>query len=268
MADALQGYWRDLTTEALSGVDGERTILVLPVAAIEQHGPHLPVGVDADINEGLIAAALKALPAALSVLVLPQQSVGWSDEHGAYPGTLSIGPETLAQAWRDIAEGAIDAGFRKLVLFNSHGGQAEIIRIVARKLRLAHNVLAVPVSWFSLVDQSDLFDEDELAHGIHAGAVETSIMLHLRPDAVHMDRAARFDSSGVEMSKTFRRLKPTGAAPFGWATQDLHVSGAVGDPTAASAEKGRVIVERAVQGMIDLFADIDAFDLARLKPAL
>ncbi len=265
MATRQPGYWRDLTTEDVDGLDREKTILILPVAAVEQHGPHLPLSVDADINEGLIEATLVALPEGRSVFVLPQQTVGWSDEHGGFAGTLSIEPETLADAWRNIADSVAAMGFRKLVVFNSHGGQTEIVKTTARKLRLSHRMLAVMVNWFTLPDVSDLFDTDELAHGIHAGAVETSLMLHLRPDLVRADRIGRFDSVGLEMARDFKRLKPTGPVSFGWETQDLHASGAVGDAAAATAEKGRMVIERTVQALVEVLDDVDAFDLSRLR---
>jgi creatinine amidohydrolase len=265
MGTRQPGYWRDLTTEDVAGLDRAKTILILPVAAMEQHGPHLPLSVDADINEGLIEATLAALPEGRSVYVLPQQTVGWSHEHGGFDGTLSIEPETLGMVWQDIADNVAAMGFRKLVIFNSHGGQTEIVKMTARKLRLSQQMLAVMVNWFTLPDVSDLFDTDELAHGIHAGAVETSLMLHLRPELVRTDRIGRFDSVGLEMARDFKRLKPTGPVSFGWETQDLNPSGAVGDAAAATADKGRIVIERTVQALIEVLDDVEKFDLARLR---
>ncbi len=265
MTTRQPGYWRDLTSEDVAGLDREKTILILPVAAMEQHGPHLPLSVDADINEGLIEATLTALPAGRPVFVLPQQTIGWSDEHGGFSGTLSIDPEVLGRAWRDIAENVAAMGFRKLVIFNSHGGQTEIVKMTARKLRLSHHMLAVMVNWFTLPDVSDLFDVDELAHGIHAGAVETSLMLHLRPALVRTDRIGRFDSVGLEMARDFKRLKPTGPVSFGWETQDLNPSGAVGDAAAATADKGRIVIERTVEAFIEVLDDVGKFDMSKLR---
>ena len=257
--------WQDLTTTEFDSIDRERTVVVLPVAAIEQHGPHLPLSVDAAINEGILAETWKILPEDLSVLALPPQPVGWSDEHGAFPGTLSLDVETLIRVWTDIAASVADAGFRKFVLFNSHGGQSEITRVVARKLRLEHGMLAVTVNWYSLVDLKGLFDAVERRHGIHAGAVETSVMLHLRPDLVRQESVGEFTSASIEIEQNFQHLRSTGKVSFGWATQDLHASGAVGHAALADAEKGRKIVEQAAKGFVEVLQDVDRFALSRLE---
>lgn len=267
MGNSPHRYWQDLTTAEFADVDRERTIVVLPVAAIEQHGPHLPLSVDAVINDGILAETWKVLPEDLSVLALPSQAVGWSDEHGAFPGTLSLSADTLVRVWSDIAASVAQAGFRKLVLFNSHGGQSEITRIVARQLRVAHRLLAVTVNWYSLVDLKGLFDATERRHGIHGGAVETSVMLHLRPELVRREQIAEFTPKSIEMEQYFQHLRATGKVSFGWETQDLHPSGAVGDATKASPEKGLRIVEQAAQGFVEVLQDVDRFALSRLEDA-
>lgn len=265
MAGLRSRYWQELSTAEFAAADRKGTVVVIPVGAIEQHGPHLPVGVDAMINDGLLEDALGRLPADFPILVLPQQTIGWSDEHGAFPGTLSVSMETLTAAWCEIGSTIANAGFRRLVFFNSHGGQSEIAKIVCRKLRISHGVLAVAANWYALVDLSDLVDAGERRHGIHAGDVETSMMMHLRPDLVRTDALANFEPSSVDMARRYKRLGPTGATPYGWMTQDLHPSGAVGNAMQASAEKGRTIVERAGQAMAELVAEVRRFDLSDLK---
>jgi len=265
MAKPPHRYWHDLTTVDFDALDRERLIAVLPVAAIEQHGPHLPLDVDARINEGLIQAMLAKAPEDLPLLVLPMQAVGWSDEHARFPGTLSVSAETLTRSWYEICAGVARAGVRKLVIFNSHGGQTEILKIVTRRLRIDFGLLAVGLNWFALADTDDLFDADERAHGIHAGAIETSLMLHLYPDTVRRDAIKNFPSSGLEIRKAFKRLGPTGKVPFGWETQDLNLDGAVGDPRNASAEKGAAIAGQVVERFLEVLDDVDRFDLARLK---
>jgi creatinine amidohydrolase len=255
-----------LSTAEIAAADRDATVVVLPVGAVEQHGPHLPVGVDAMLNDGIVEDALGRLPAAFPVLVLPQQSIGWSDEHGGFPGTLSVSQETLTTAWREVGATVANAGFRRLVFFNSHGGQSEIAKIVCRKLRISHGVLSVAANWYALVDLGDIVDAGERRHGIHAGEVETSMMMYLRPDLVRVDALANFEPSSVEMARRYKRLGPTGASPFGWMTQDLHPSGAVGNAARANAEKGRVIVERAGAALAELLEEVGRFDLAGLKP--
>lgn len=259
-------YWQDMTTAEFDGLDRERLIAVLPVAAIEQHGPHLPLDVDARINEGLIAGMLARAPAGLPVLVLPMQAVGWSDEHAGFPGTLSVSAETLTKSWYEICASVARTGVRKMVVFNSHGGQTEVLKIVTRKLRIDHRMLAVGLNWFALAETASLFDAAECGHGIHAGAIETSMMLHLCPGSVREQAIENFPSSALEMKRDFKRLGPTGKVPFGWETQDLHPAGAVGDPRNASAEKGKAIVDQVIERFLEVLDDVDRFDPERLKP--
>lgn len=258
-------YWEELTTEDFAAADRERTVVVMPVGAVEQHGPHLPVGVDAMLNEGLMRETLGRLPADFPVLVLPPLAIGWSDEHGSFPGTLSIAPETLTAVWCEVGASVAEAGFRRLVIFNSHGGQTEIARIVSRKLRISHEMLAVAVNWYALIDLAAIFGEAERRHGIHAGAIETSMIMHLYPDLVRTDRIADFESSAVETARQYDRLGPTGATPYGWMTEDLHASGAVGNASLANAATGKRVVEEAAQAFADLLRETGRFDLSALK---
>ena len=265
MDDRPSRYWQEWTTADFEAVDCSRLIALLPVAAIEQHGPHLPLEVDSCINAGLIAAALDRLPPDNPLVVLPAQTIGWSDEHGGYPGTLSIAPDTLMATWRDLAANVAEIGVRKFVLFNSHGGQNELIKIVTRQLRIDHGMLATALNWYALADLTAMFGAEERRFGIHGGAVETSLMLHLRPDLVRTDLVENFVSTAVQQSQTFRHLGPTGQVSYGWETQDLHPSGVVGDATAATAEKGRALADQVAGRMVEVLQDIDRFDLAHLS---
>ena len=258
-------FWADLSTEDFAVADREATVVVLPVGAVEQHGPHLPVGVDAMLNDGLLRLTLERLPEAFPILVLPPLPIGWSDEHGTFPGTLSISSETLTAAWCDIGNSIAAAGFRRLVIYNSHGGQSEIAKIVCRKLRIEHDMLVVAANWYALVDLSDAFGDEERRHGIHAGAIETSMMMRLRPELVRTEKLSDFVPSSVEMSRHYKRLGPTGATPFGWMTQDLHESGAVGNASLANEEKGAEIIDGAADGFAELLREVGAFDLASLR---
>ncbi len=260
------GYWRNLTTVDFAALDPERTVALLPIAAIEQHGPHLPVSVDSAINEALVEAAIRRAPDDPVLLALPMQSVGYSIEHMRFPGTVSLGAETLARICIDIGDAVAATGLRRFLIFNSHGGQTQIMRTVIRELRSRHGMVAVAASWFDLVDLSDLFDASELAHGIHAGAVETAVMLHIAPERVRMDLAEDFPSAGREVADSSAYLTATAKVQFGWEAQDLHPSGAVGNAAAADAARGRVAFERGVDGLLSLVADIGRLDLSVLRP--
>lgn len=261
LADARpRRFWADMTTAEFARLPAHRVIAVLPVAAIEQHGPHLDVSVDATLNAGILGRALDLMPDSLPVTLLPPQMIGKSDEHARFPGTLTLSAETLIRLWTEIGDSVARAGVRKLVIFNSHGGQPQIADIVAGGLRARHGMLAVMCNWWRLCDLSDLFDAEEIAHGIHGGAIETSMMLHLAPARVRPDRIADFPSSSAEMARRFRWLRPHGAVGFGWQTQDLNPDGACGDARAGDADKGRIIVERAARAFAELCEEIDRLD--------
>lgn len=263
---APRRFWQDMTTAEFAALDRTRVIALLPVSAIEQHGPHLAVAVDSTINRGVLARALALLPEDLPVTILPEMPVGKSDEHGAFPGTLSLSPETLLRLWGEIGDSVARSGIRKLVLFNSHGGQPQIVDLVASGLRARHAMLAVAVNAYRLLDASAMFPPEELRHGIHGGAIETSIMLHLAPEQVRPDRAVASPSLSETMADDFRYLSPIGrSAPFAWQTQDLSPTGACGDPTLASAEHGRVLVEQAATALVEILREIDRFSLDQLR---
>jgi creatinine amidohydrolase len=261
-------FWQDMTTAEFAALDRARVIALLPVAAIEQHGPHLPVAVDAIINHGILARAVALMPEDLPVTILPALPIGKSDEHGAFPGTLSLSAESLIRLWSEVGDSVARAGVRKLVLFNSHGGQPQILDVVAGGLRARHAMLAVAVNCYRLYDAQGMFPPEELQHGIHGGAIETSIMLHLAPDLVRRDQAAKAPTLSEDMARDFRHLSPIGRiAPFAWQTQDLNPTGVCGDPTLADAGHGSRLVEQAATKLVEILGEIDRFPLDRLRPA-
>jgi creatinine amidohydrolase len=257
--------WTDMTSQDFAQVDPDRWVALLPVAAVEQHGPHLPVSVDADINTGVVAAAVRRLGDDAPIVVLPMLAIGKSNEHSAFPGTLTLRLETLVGLWTDVAESVHRAGFRKLVLINSHGGQPQVADIVARDLRVRLGMLAVTAHTYGFGVPEGLFSDDELRLGIHAGEVETSMMLHLRPDAVRRERFADFPSAAGDLERDYAVLRAEGAVGFGWMTQDLNPGGAVGDPRNADAERGRLCVDFAAEHLARLLAEVSRFPLSQLR---
>ena len=253
--------WLDLTTEEFRTRDMGRAIAVLPVAAVEQHGPHLPVGVDTFINEGYLARAVELVPDDLDVLVLPVQAVGKSNEHLAFPGTLTLSAETAIRAWTEIGESVHRAGCRKLVFANSHGGNVAIVDIVARDLRVRLDLLVVNAAWHRLGYPAGLYGEAEARFGIHGGDAETSLVLALRGDTVRMERAQNFTPRMVEMERRFKHLRATQPIGFGWMAQDLHPAGAMGEAAQASREKGEASLEHGARAFVELLREVDAFSL-------
>jgi creatinine amidohydrolase len=252
--------WLDLTTEEFD----RASIAVLPVAAVEQHGPHLPVGVDTYIAQAYLTRVRTLLAAESGVLILPVQAVGASDEHRAFRGTLTLSPETALRAFIEIGESVQRAGIRKLVFANSHGGNITLIDLAARQLRARHGMLAVHVSWGRFGYPEGLFTPAERAHGIHGGDIETSIMLAAFPHLVRRDRIADFRASTYAMERDNSYLRADYPAGFGWMTQDLHASGAVGDASLATAEKGVAVLEHGAKAFLALLADVERFDLVGL----
>ena len=257
-------YWADHTTEDFRGLDPERTIAVLPIAAVEQHGPHLPISTDTEIANGMVRESISRLPKDLRALFLPVQQIGKSNEHLRSPGTLTLTAETAIRAWTEIGESVNRAGVKKLVMVNSHGGNVECIGIVARELRVRFGMLAIACAWSRLGSPAGIYTDLENAVGIHGGDMETSMMLHFRPELVKMDKAKNFVPATVEISKTFDLLRPTGFTAFGWMAQDLNPDGACGNASIATADKGKRTAEHRATEFIKLLRDVERFELKRL----
>lgn len=243
-------FWREIPTTAF-GDAARDWIAVLPLAAIEQHGPHLPVGVDAIIGEGMVARTAAALPPEAPVVFLPVQEIAKSNEHVAFPGTLTVDWDTTIRSWIDIGASVARAGPRTLVMITSHGGNAAPMEIAARELRQHHGLRCVTTSWGRLGNWQDVYTYDGPIIDIHAGLSETALMLALRPDLVDMTRARDFPSAQMALARGAAKLGyHGGAANMAWLAEDLNPDGAVGEATAATAEAG----ERDIGGIVDGFA--------------
>lgn len=252
-------FWSDLGTRDFAQLDAARAIAVLPVAATEQHGPHLPLSVDTDLANGVVAASLPHLPADLPVLFLPTQAVGLSPEHQRFAGTLTLSAHTVISLWTEIGESVARAGVKKLVLLNAHGGQVGVMDIVARDLRARLDMLVYSVNWFNLplgeVEQQ--FSAEEHRFGIHAGQIETAMMLALKPERVNMAQAQHFASASQQRAARFPILGNGKSAKLGWQMQDYNPAGAVGNAAAATAEQGRAVLDAAGRALAQLLAEID-----------
>lgn len=268
-------YWADWSTQDFAQRKASGTlaqmIAVLPVAATEQHGPHLPLKVDSALVDGVIAAALPHLGANVSALFLPTQAVGLSPEHARFAGTLTLKAETTIRLWTDIGESVAASGIKKLVLLNSHGGQVGVMDIVARDLRARLGMLVYSVNWFGLPllgpegeDVNALFSAHEHRFGIHAGDIETSMMLALAPELVDMAKAQNFASTSEDRAQQFPILGNGKSAKLGWQMQDYNPHGAVGNASHASADKGRVVLDAAGRALARLLAELHQLPLGTL----
>jgi creatinine amidohydrolase len=264
-------FWADLTTRHFAQMAAspviERVVAVLPVAATEQHGPHLPLSVDTTLVDGVIQAAVPHLALDTPVLFLPTQQVGKSNEHLRFPGTLTLSAQTVMQIWMELGACVARAGIRKLLLFNSHGGQVGLMDIVARDLRTEHDLIVYSSNWYSLPlgdAVTGLFPVHEHRFGIHAGDMETSMMLALREQYVDMTRAQNFVSSSEERAARYPILGNGISAKLGWQMQDYNPAGAAGNAAAATAAKGRLLIDAAGLQLARLLQEVSALPLSTI----
>jgi creatinine amidohydrolase len=259
--------WTAIHWPDMAGSDPARWIAVLPLAATEQHGPHLPLGTDVMIGEAYLARVRELLPANIPATFLPQQTTGISTEHIHYPGTLSLPADVALKTWTVLGEGVAYAGIKKLVIVTSHGGNSAAMSLVAQELRAQYGLFVVTTSWSRLCAAERLFSAEEVRHGIHGGAVETSIMLARYPESVRKEAIADFRPASVAMEKDYRWLSAQRPAPFAWQAQDLHESGAMGDATKASAAYGEQLLDHGARAFCELLEEVDGFDVNKLAGA-
>jgi creatinine amidohydrolase len=224
-----------LSWKQVDALSREETLLVLPTAAVEQHGHHLPLATDTLLNNFMLGKALELLPAEMPVYALPPVCYGKSNEHIGFPGTLSVSAATFMAVIRDIGASVAASGFKKLALFNTHGGNAALVDVMARDLRAEFGLRT-----FTLFGSGGAVFEglspQEAAYGFHAGELETALLLSATPELVHTDR---YTANYIADIAKPELLKPEfSGANFAWLTRDIAESGVLGDPTPATAENG------------------------------
>jgi creatinine amidohydrolase len=257
--------WTTIRWDEIPQGQAANWIAVLPLAATEQHGPHLPLETDTLIAEVFLARVRELLPESIPATFMPTQAIGLSTEHIHFPGTLTLSTPVALKSWMELGAGVARAGIRKLVMVTSHGGNSAAMALVAQDLRAHYGLLAVTTGWHRFGQPAGLFTDDEIRHGVHGGAIETSIMLAAHPQHVRTEQIKNFHPASVEFEKKFRWLSTHRPAPFAWQAQDLHPSGAVGDAKQASAEKGRQLIDHGARAFCELLADVDRFDMTALK---
>lgn len=271
-------FWSDLTTRQFAQLaasqDIAQIVAVLPVAATEQHGPHLPVSVDTALVDGVVNAALSHLahlPADLPVLFLPTQQIGKSNEHIRFPGTLTLSAQTVISLWMDIGASVARSGIKKMLILNSHGGQASIMDIVARDLRTEHDLIVYSANWYNLPlgdAVMGLFPSEEHRFGIHAGDIETSMMLALAETmgvkGIDMTQAENFHSTSQDRAAKYPVLGNGTSAKLGWQMQDYNPQGAAGNAAAATAAKGHALLNAAGLQLANLLKEVSDLPLSTL----
>ncbi len=266
MASVGDPRFRSRRLEELRGPDIERalssaSILVQPLGAIEQHGPHLPFNTDLVIADRVATAAIEAIaarPDGPDVWLLPPLAYTKSNEHAWSPGTVWLSATTLLSVLDDIGRCVAATPARKLVFFNGHGGNSALVNVANRELRLAHGLMTFLAHPGMPPDQGGASPADELGMGIHGGLDETSLMLHLAPELVDLGAGSR---NVPEHLARHRHVRFGGSVSFGWLSNDFGPDGHIGDPTDATAERGAVLYDGAVASFVDALGEIDAFEL-------
>ncbi len=239
-----------LTQSDFPWTDG---VAIIPLASIETHGPHLPLGTDGAIIEGILAQAGPRITARATFL--PTLWLGASTEHADHAGTMSCEPEQMIAAILSLGEGLARAGIRRVVLFNGHGGNIALGSIAALKLRARHDMLAASAHWLDFGLPEELTPPASVGEDVHGGWVETSVLLHLAPGVVKRDKAAAREPTPPAAS-----LFPKGKIGWGWKTGDLAAGGWIGRPDLASAELGKALVDHAAAAFATLVNELAAAD--------
>jgi creatinine amidohydrolase len=273
--------WWDLTTADFQNLDVEKTLVYLAIGAVEQHGEHLPLFTDACLAQGLTERLVENLREESvrdneqmfeteTVLLLPFMNVSNSCEHAAFSGTLSLSVECMMNQLMQMGSCIAKTGLRKLLLFNTHGGNPSVLDLIARQLRIQFKMLAVVVNMFALPmpimpDGSVPFTDAELKYGIHGGELETSMMLALRPDLVKMSKAGEWKpvhQTFVEDGLFQHLALESGPARFGWVAQDLTPGGVCGNAAAADAHRGKLLLEHFSIVLAGIVRDAFRFPLS------
>jgi creatinine amidohydrolase len=261
-------YWADWHTTDFERCAMENHLVVLPLGATEQHGPHLPVSVDCLIVQEIIKVAVQKLEKDTPFLILPTQKIGLSTEHRDFKGTLTYSPELVMNIWMALADSLARAGVKKLLLFNAHGGHQSLMEVVAREIRAKHNMMVYSSSWYQLPLKEEVlasFDAHEHRFGIHGGAIETSIILATHPELVREDAFQNFTSSSEERAQKYPILGNSKSAKLAWMMQDYNPSGVVGDLSQASAAKGEALLEDAGGALSRLILEILSLPLSTIR---
>lgn len=265
--------WNETGRAALEGGDVSSGVAILPIAASEQHGPHLPFGVDCLLNAGLLGMARERWIASgepRPVFELPLLPVGKSDEHFGFPGTLSLRPETMLAMLGDVADSLARHDLKRVIILSSHGGNSEVMALAARRMRVRHGMLALATSWprMGLPDApfAGKMNAHQLRYDNHAGAIETALMLHFSPHLVEMDRAPGFTNRAAEIQEHNTVLRGMGGTGFAWASVDLSESGVLGNPSIATAEEGARIAAHQAERFCTLLSEVGAYDISGFEP--
>jgi len=248
----------ELRRPEVDDVVSEGSVVIQPIGAIEQHGPHLPFNTDLVVPVRVADALVDLHGEELDLWLLPPIAVSRSNEHAWAPGTLSLSARTLLSVVEDIGRSVSALAARRLVFLNGHGGNSALLNAACREIRLETGLLTFLAHPMVPPDQSGVSAEGERGMGIHAGHLETSMMLHLAPELVRMDLA-----TPAVPDIDFRQVRFGGPVTFGWTSDDFGEGGHIGDPTGATADIGAAMFDRTIEVLAESMAEVRDFDLPR-----
>jgi creatinine amidohydrolase len=250
----------DLRAPELSGALTKDSIIVLPLGAIEQHGPHLPLNTDFVVADAAAQAAVQAVGAEVDAWLLPTLPFTKSNEHAWSPGTMWLSANTLMSVLDDIGRSIASTSARRVLFINGHGGNSALVQVMNRELRLKYGLQTFLAHPHMPADQGGASAASELGMGIHGGMDETSVMLHLKPELVDMSLAVRRVPEALADNE---HVRFGGKVAFGWLSNDFYPDGHIGDPTGATAEIGKRMFDSAVDSLCGALKEISRFDFGR-----
>ncbi len=232
--------------------------MFLPFGACEKHGPHLPLITDTFFAENILVKTLDGLPKEMPIWMIPSQSIGFSPEHKAFPGTLSLSANVLLSLVTDVGQQIASMGFKRLVFFNAHGGQIGLLQAVSRQLRIQCPSLAVLPCfiWSGVPGLDDLLPDREVEEGLHAALAETSLMLHMAGGLVRNDSYLESKIDNEEIVSTPQGWSLEGSSPCAWLTEDLSSSGIIGDASSSNPQLGEALEKALIDHWKLLFTSL------------
>ncbi|MFD2654856.1 creatininase family protein [Gracilibacillus thailandensis] len=251
-----------LSTEEVKQLPKDDALIVLPIGAVEQHGPHMPIYTDTLIAEGVLMEAFEHFAEVDNIWLLPPLPYGKSTEHIGMAGTITLSAATLQSVVMDIAKSVSDSGFKRLVLFNSHGGNHDLLNMISREVRIETGMMVFRLNSSDGNLLTDLIPEKERVFGIHGGDVETSMVLDIKGNWVNMEQSP---VDFVSLPEDIQYLYLKGSCYFAWVINDISATGMAGDATRATVEKGKEINQRAGKYIAEALKEMSRFNIDELQ---